>query len=187
MRQSQGDDALGSWLDRHPLVGVGACLRHARLELDEPGPYARPALPHPPVGRVLRNRRAPRAEEIGAERDHVPRPRQVEGGHLTAAEAHEIGVPEHLVPEQLIGERRGSAETLEKLSHELGALACGWPAEEGERPLIASSSESVELCDELCQRLVPADFLELAGATRAAPFEGMSDAIRVIRDLNRRL
>ena len=81
----------------------------------------------------------------------------------------------------------GRAEAPQELRDELGAKALSGPREERERLLIVSRGQRVELRDELGDRLVPRDFLELAGPARAGPLQRMREAIGVIRDLNRRL
>ena len=174
--------------DRHPLVGVGAGLRHARFHLHEGAADAAPALPHLAVGVALRDRRVPRAQEVGAEAEDEPRVRQVERRQLRAAEAQRVGAPQHVVAEQLPDRparaRRTSPGTAAR-------PAPRWPPRARPRnasallfPLEASMSSrpvSSAIASSHDDRLV----LGLAAIARS--LQRLRDAIGVIGDLNRRL
>ena len=126
--------------DGHPLVGIRAGLRHAGFDLHERSAHAGPALPHLAVADALRHGRVPRAEEISAEAEDVPRVRQIEGRQLLAAEAQRIGTAQHLVAEQLVGDRPGRAEPREKLLDQRTRDGSAPPrVQERERPLVAGA------------------------------------------------
>ena len=106
---------VGARPERDPLIGVGARLRHARLQLNERTADPRSALAHVPVGDALRHWRIPGTQKVSAEREDVPCVGEIEGRKLSLAEAQKIRVAQHLVAEQL--ERNGGlgSESREEL------------------------------------------------------------------------
>ena len=130
--QPQGHGALGARPHRQPFVGAGPGLRNPWLDLDELG-ADRLLAPHAPVGGVLRQRRVPGAEEVGAEADDVARSREIEGRQLVAAEAERVGAAADRVVEELERHRRRSTEPLQELRHQRRPAAAPRPAEEADR------------------------------------------------------
>jgi len=61
------------------------------------------------------------------------------------------------------------------------------PSEDCERLLVAGRRKRVQARHELLHRVVPGDRVVLGLATIAASLQRLRDAVRVIRDLNRRL
>src|SRR5439155_24936163 len=109
---------------------------------------------------------------------------EVERGQLVLSEAEKVRTPDHIVAEQL--ERQGSrcAEPFEEPCDKLVALTAAGTLQKSERPLVIRRAQRVELADQLCQGIVPADFLELAAPARSHPLERVHEAIGMVGDLN---
>ena len=135
----------------------------------------------------MSQRRVPRAEEVGAETDHVACARQVERRQLIPAEAQLVRPPQHRVVENLEGDRSRSPQPAQELRHQLLTLAPPWARDERDLRGPGSGHDGVEPIDQLLQCLVPGDLGELSAAPFAAPPHRRDEAIGVIRHLHRRL
>src|SRR3954453_23530408 len=144
-------------------------------------------LTHCAVAGALRHRRIPCAEEIGAERDHEARAREVDRRQLLAAKADRIGAAHALVAHRLEHDRRRRAELRRELGGQRRAAAAPRPRDERDRLLIARRRDRVQLADELADRFVPAHRREIAAAAIALALHRLGEAVGVIGDLYRRL
>src|SRR5438094_5115774 len=100
------------------------------------------------------------------------------------SKAHRVGAAEDILAEQLEGQRRRRTVPAEEQRDQIVPAASPWPRQKCKGLLIASGRQCVEARYEICQRLVPRDFLELPAPARAASLERMREPIRVIRNLN---
>ena len=187
MREPEREHAVESRLHRNPLVRVGAGLRHSRFHLNKLPTHSRPPLSHLAVSDALRHGRVPRPQEIGAERNHVSRLREIESRKLLFSKAERIGASQDVVTEKFERDRLGSAEAARKFRDQIASQPALGPRQKRQRFLVVRHRQRIELRDELRQRFVPSQFLELPVETCAGPFERMSEAIGMIRNLNRSL
>ncbi len=106
---------------------------------------------------------------------------------LWAAEAQIVGPAQDVVAEDLEGEGRGRAVPREELGDERAAMALPRPRQERERVLGAVGGQLVELRQELRDRIVPGNRLELPGAARAGALQRLAEPIGMVGDLDARL
>jgi hypothetical protein len=71
----------------------------------------------------VRDRRVPGSEDVGAERQEVTRPREVERRQLRAAKTDVAGTPDDRLVEDLERDRRRRTKRAEELRDELIAVA----------------------------------------------------------------
>ena len=114
--------------------------------------------------------------------------REIERRQLLVAEADRVGPAQHVVAEQLEGDRRRRAEPVRNSAASsqpaaAAAAASGTPATSDRRPRRARRAARRARAIASSQR----DRLELAGAARAAALHRLRQPIGVIGDLNRRL
>ncbi len=133
VRNAQRQRAFRSRPARNPLVGVGAGLRHARLDLHEFCPASGAALAHLAVTYRLRDRRVPGAEEIGAKGNHIVGAAEIERRQRGVAEAQQICLAQHGFVERLVPDCRRRAESLQEPLDQFVALAAQGPRKEGQR------------------------------------------------------
>src|SRR5207247_8864696 len=101
--------------------------------------------------------------------------------------AERVRAPQDIIIEELEGLRGGGAKASGELLDQFRASAALRPQQLGEFLLLIRRLERIELRNQFAQRLIPGNFFELALTARARAFERVPDAIRVIRDLGRRL
>src|SRR5262249_36729368 len=106
---------------------------------------------------------------------------------LMDPEAQQVRAPQDIIIEKLEGHRGRGAKASGELFDQFCATATLRPQQNREFLLVISRLERIELQNQFAQRLIPGNFFELALTTRARAFERVPDAIRVIRDLSRRL
>ena len=113
--------------------------------------------------------------------------REVDGRQLIPAEAERIRAPQDILVDQRNPQGRRRTEPIQQESDELVARARPRLHEIGERMRPAGLRQRIDSCGELCQRLVPRDFLILTAATGARSLHRVAEAIRVIGHLDRGL
>src|SRR5439155_18488450 len=106
---------------------------------------------------------------------------------LLFSKAERIGASQDVVTEKFERDRLGSAEAARKLRDQIGSQPPWRPRQKRQRFLIVRHGQRIELRDELRQRFVPRQFLELPGEARAGSLERMPETIGMIRNLNRSL
>jgi len=105
--------------------------------------------------------------------------------NIVAVLAEGGATPQHIVRKELVGDRRWRPELRRELLEQPRAVRAARTREDGQRALVAV--ERIELADQLGDRGVPGDRLELPVAPRSRSFQRLRDAIRMIRQLDRRL
>ena len=184
--QAQREQPFGARRRSNPLVGAHAGERQARLDLHHLHPAAT-AGAHRAKSMTLGDRRVPRAEEIGAKGDHVPRGAEVHGGQLLAAEADQVRAAQHRVAKDVQLDPRRRTEPLEECRDQLGSAGAEPAGQNRQRSRIAGSNQRVDLCEQLGDRLVPGDLLILSAAARPRALHRRRQPIGMVGDLQRRL
>src|SRR5689334_14590732 len=98
--------------------------------------------------------------------------------------APRVGLAQNVVSENFKLDGRRSAKLTQELRYQRPALTAQRTREKSKRLLIAARLECIELRLQIRDRFFPREFLELIGAALACSLLRMSDAVRMVRELD---